>query len=160
MSFDVRTILRVVVLAIALAWLFLAAAVIAGASHATAAEGDVQLEQMPLLSGLMALVGGIVPDGNWLDSSRWYLVIWTLLITVALAVAVWCVGRLRPQRLDLATQLALSPVHVVAALLSPDLVVVTLVMAAMLGVSPTNLPDLGETYADPLIVKRINPQSV
>ncbi|WP_306512844.1 hypothetical protein [Janibacter hoylei] len=94
--------------------------------------GDVQLEQMPLLSGLMALVGGIVPDGNWLDSSRWYLVIWTLLITVALAVAVWCVGRLRPQRLDLATQLALSPIHVVAALLSPDLVVVTLVLAAML----------------------------
>lgn len=94
--------------------------------------GDVRLEQMPLLSGLMALVGGIVPDGNWLDSSRWYLVIWTLLITVALAVAVWCVGRLRPQRLDLATQLALSPIHVVAALLSPDLVVVTLVLAAML----------------------------
>ena len=94
--------------------------------------GDVQLEQMPLLSGLMALVGGIVPDGNWLDSSRWYLVIWTLLITAALAVAVWCVGRLRPQRLDLATQLALSPIHVVAALLSPDLVVVTLVLAAML----------------------------
>lgn len=34
------------------------------------------------------------------------------------------------------------------------------VMAAMLGVPPATLPDLGETYTDPLIVTRVNPQSV
>lgn len=94
--------------------------------------GDVQLEQMPLLSGLMAALGGLVPQSGWLDASRWYFVIWTVLITLCLTAAIWCVGRLRPERLDLATQLALSPIHVVAALISPDLVVVTLVLAAML----------------------------
>lgn len=95
--------------------------------------GEIRLEQMPLLSGLMSLVGGLIPDtGGWLTDTRWYLTTWTLLIAICLVVAVWCLGRMRPQRLDLATQLALSPVHVVAALLSPDMVVVTLVLAAML----------------------------
>ncbi|UUZ44807.1 hypothetical protein LP422_21440 [Janibacter limosus] len=94
--------------------------------------GDVHLDQMPLLSGLMAALGGVVPDAGWLDATRWYVVIWTVLITGCLAVAVWCVGLIRPQRIDLAAQLALSPIHVVAALISPDPVVVTLVLAAML----------------------------
>ena len=94
--------------------------------------GEARLDQMPLLSGLMAFVGGLVPDAGWLDESRWYLTLWTVIIALCLVVAVWCVALLRPERLDLATQLALSPVHVVAALLSPDLVVVTLLAAAML----------------------------
>lgn len=90
-------------------------------------------EQMPLLSGLMALLGGFVPaDSGWLDASRWYMAMWTALLAACAVVGVWCVARLRPQRLDLATQLALSPVYVVAVLLSGDLVVVTLVLAAML----------------------------
>lgn len=94
--------------------------------------GEIPLDQMPLLSGLMATLGGLVPGSGWLDSSRWYFALWAVALTASLCAAVWCVGRLRPQRLDLATQLALSPVHVVAALISPDLVVVTLVLAAML----------------------------
>ncbi|GAA8843979.1 glycosyltransferase 87 family protein [Helicobacter pylori] len=94
--------------------------------------GEIRLDQMPLLSGLMSAVGGLVPEAGWLDASRWYMALWTIIITLCLVAAVWCVGMLRSERLDLATQLALSPVHVVAALLSPDLVVVTLVMAAML----------------------------
>uniref|UniRef100_UPI000ABD7C95 hypothetical protein n=1 Tax=Janibacter limosus TaxID=53458 RepID=UPI000ABD7C95 len=94
--------------------------------------GDIRLDQMPLLSGVMTALGGLVPDSDWLDSSRWFVIIWTVLIAACLAVAVWCVGMSRPQRIDLATQLALSPIHVVAALLSPDLLVVTLVLAAML----------------------------
>ncbi|WP_435201409.1 hypothetical protein [Janibacter sp. GS2] len=90
-------------------------------------------EQMPLISGLMALLGGFVPTGSdWLDASRWYMSMWTLLLAVCAVVGVWCVARLRPQRLDLATQLALSPIYVVAVLLSADLVVVALVLAAML----------------------------
>lgn len=95
--------------------------------------GSGSPEQMPLLSGLMALLGGVVPEGaGWLDATRWYLLLWTVLLAGCAAVGVWCVARLRPQRLDLATQLALSPVYVVAVLLSADLVVVTLVLAAML----------------------------
>ncbi|WP_156466096.1 DUF2029 domain-containing protein [Janibacter sp. Soil728] len=94
--------------------------------------GDIRLDQMPLTSGLMAALGGLVPDSGWLDATRWYVVIWTVLIALCLAVAVWCVALIRPQRIDLAVQLALSPIHVVAALISPDLVVVTLVLTAML----------------------------
>ena len=30
--------------------------------------GDVQLDQMPLLSGLMAALGGLVPESGWLDA--------------------------------------------------------------------------------------------
>ena len=90
-------------------------------------------EQMPLLSGLMALIGGFVPDGaGWLDQTRWYMALWIVVLAACAVVGVWCVARLRPQRLDLATQLALSPIYVVAVLLTGDLVVVTLVLAAML----------------------------
>ncbi len=87
--------------------------------------------EMPLLSGLMALVGGFVPTAGWLDETRWYVLLWTVVLTACAAVGVWAVARLRPHRLDLATQLALSPVYVVAALLSADLVVVALVLLAM-----------------------------
>ncbi|HIZ97001.1 MAG TPA: hypothetical protein H9805_00310 [Candidatus Janibacter merdipullorum] len=90
-------------------------------------------EQMPLLSGLMSLLGGFVPSGvGWLDASRWYMTMWILLLGACAVIGVWCVARLRPGRLDLATQLALSPIYVVAVLLSGDLVVVTLVLGAML----------------------------
>ncbi|WP_220432816.1 hypothetical protein, partial [Raoultella terrigena] len=88
---------------------------------------------MPLVSGLMALLGGFVPsDAGWLEASRWYFAMWAVLLAVCAVVGVWCVARIRPQRLDLATQLALSPVYVVAALLSADLVVVVLVLGAVL----------------------------
>ena len=95
-------------------------------------DGSALTDQMPLLSGLMALLGGLVPDGGWLAQTRVYFLLWAIVLAACAAVIVWCVGLLRPRRLDLATQLALSPVHVVATLLSPDLLVVTLVFAAML----------------------------
>ena len=89
--------------------------------------------QLPLVTGLMALLGGLVPgDPGWLGATRWYFALWTLLVVLCLALVVWCVARLRPGRLDLATQVALSPVYVVAALLSADMVVVALVLAAHL----------------------------
>lgn len=89
--------------------------------------------QMPLVSGLMALLGGFVPsEAGWLEASRWYFAMWAVLLAVCAVVGVWCVARIRPERLDLATQLALSPVYVVAALLSADLVVVVLVLGAVL----------------------------
>lgn len=88
---------------------------------------------MPLVSGLMSLLGGFVPaDSGWLEATRWYFATWTVLIALCAVIGVWCVARTRPCRLDLATQLALSPVYVVAALLSADLVVVVLVLAAVL----------------------------
>lgn len=88
-------------------------------------------EQMPLLSGLMALLGGFVPAEGWLDATRWYVTLWTLLIAACVVACVWSLALLRPHRLDLATQLALSPIYVVAALLSGDLLVVALVLGAM-----------------------------
>lgn len=89
--------------------------------------------QMPLVSGLMALLCGFVPaDTGWLEATRWYFALWVVLIAACAAVGVWCVARLRPQRLDLATQVALSPVYVIAGVLSADLVVVVLVLLAML----------------------------
>lgn len=94
--------------------------------------GTATPEQMPLLSGLMAAIGGVTPSGGWLDETRWYMAIWIVLTTVLVGVMAWCLGRMRPHRLDLATQLALSPVYVIAALLTADIVVVALLVAAML----------------------------
>lgn len=98
-------------------------------------DGSAGAEQMPLLSGISALLGGAVPAGGWLDETRWYVTLWAVLLTAALAATVWAVGQLRPERLDLATQVALSPIYLVAALLSPDLLVVALVVGAMLALS-------------------------
>lgn len=95
------------------------------------AAGDVPLEQLPVLSGLMTALAGLVPDGDWVVQTRWYLAIWAVLIAAAAVAAVVAVGLSRPRRLDLATQLALSPVYVVAAFISPDLLVVALVLWAM-----------------------------
>ena len=64
--------------------------------------GEVRLDQMPLLSGLMSAVGGLVPEAGWLDATRWYVVLWTVVIAACLALAVRCVALIRPQRLDLA----------------------------------------------------------
>ncbi|GAA3601904.1 glycosyltransferase 87 family protein [Marihabitans asiaticum] len=93
--------------------------------------GDLGLEQLPLLSGAMALVAELVPDGGWLDSSRWYLALWAVIVAALVASGVVAIGLTRPDRLDLATQAALSPVYVVAALLSADMLVVALVLWSM-----------------------------
>lgn len=94
-------------------------------------RGDVPLEPLPVLSGAMSAVATLVPDGSWLAQTRWYFALWAVLVAVLAMSCVVALGLTRPHRLDLATQLALSPVYVVAAFLSPDLLAVTLVLWAM-----------------------------
>ncbi len=103
-----------------------------GAGFGGWVDGSALTDQLPLLAALMAAIGGLVPGGDWVQQGRVYFLVWAVLLAACAAVMVWCVGLLRPQRLDLATQMALTPIHVVAALLSPDLLVTTLVLAAML----------------------------
>lgn len=94
--------------------------------------GGTAGQEMPLVAAVMALLGGLVPQSDLLTQARWYMALWTVLTTVLVAVTVWCVGRLRPGRLDLATQVALSPIYLVAALLSGEILPVTLAVGAML----------------------------
>src|SRR5699024_7724809 len=58
-------------------------------------DGSALTEQMPLLSGLMALLGGMVPDGGWLVQTRVYFLLWAIVLAVCAAVTVRCVGLLR-----------------------------------------------------------------
>lgn len=81
----------------------------------------------------MTALAALVPDGSWVLQTRWYLALWALVLAASAVATVVAVGLSRPRRLDLATQLALSPVYVVAAFLSPDLLVVALVVWAMWG---------------------------
>ncbi|WP_427384200.1 glycosyltransferase 87 family protein [Janibacter sp. G56] len=94
-------------------------------------SGDAHLDQPPLSALVMAALGGLVPDGTVLDQTRWYLLFWAVLATILLMVTTWCTAALRPRRLDLATQLALSPIIFGVALLSPDVVAVAAVALAM-----------------------------
>jgi len=87
----------------------------------------------PVLSGsVMSLLGGLVPGGSALEQSRFYFFYWVALITLLLAATVWCVIQLAPDDLQAAAQTALSPVIVLAAVLSTDALAVALVAGALL----------------------------
>ncbi len=95
-------------------------------------DGGARLDQ-PVLSGaVMATLGGLVPAGDALDETRWYLLLWAVVATALLMATVWCTAATRPRHLDAATQVALSPVVVLTVLLSDDVVAVALVAGAML----------------------------
>ena len=84
----------------------------------------------PVLTGsVMALLGGVVPDGSFLDQSRWYFALWALLATVLALAVVWFTAAARPGHVHDAAQVAFSPVLLLAALLSADLFGVALVSA-------------------------------
>ncbi|MEI2775054.1 MAG: glycosyltransferase 87 family protein [Tetrasphaera sp.] len=96
-------------------------------------NGSAVLDQPVVAGAVMSAVGGLVPDGaSALDQSRWYFLAWVVLITLLLAATVWCTAHLVPGDLQAAAQVALSPVIVLAAVLSADALVVALVAAAML----------------------------
>ena len=95
-------------------------------------SGPVVYEHLPLLSAALSFVGGLVPDAGPLDQTRWYFALWTVIIAALAMTMVWLVGMLHPDRLDLATQMALTPAWVVAGLLSADVLVVALVLGAFL----------------------------
>lgn len=96
------------------------------------AGADLQPEGTPPLVGLlMAAIGGIVPAGDPVTSSRWYLAVWAVVLVACAMVTVWCVAAIYPRHLDLASRLALSPVVITAGLLTGDGVLVMLVALAM-----------------------------
>ncbi len=94
--------------------------------------GSVTLDQPVFAGTVMSALGGLVPAGSALDQSRWYFLYWVALATVLLVVTVWCTAHLIPDDLQAAAQVALSPIIVLAALLSSDALAVALVAGAML----------------------------
>lgn len=93
---------------------------------------DATLDQPVLAGSVMSLLGGLVPDGSAIDQSRSYFLYWVGLITLLLAACVWCTVHVVPDDLQAAAQVALSPVIVLAAVLSSDALAVALVAGAML----------------------------
>jgi hypothetical protein len=86
----------------------------------------------PVLTGsVMAWVGGLVPDGSFLDQTRWYFALWAVLATVLALVVVVATAASRPRHAADAAQVALSPVLLLTALLSPDIFGVALVSAGI-----------------------------
>lgn len=86
----------------------------------------------PVLTGsVMAWVGGLVPDGSFLDQTRWYFALWALLGTVLAIAVVFLTAASRPLHATDAAHVALSPVLVLTAMLSPDLFGVALASAGL-----------------------------
>jgi uncharacterized membrane protein len=86
----------------------------------------------PVLTGaVMSWVGGFVPDGAFLDQTRWYFGLWALLGTALAVAIVYLTAASRPLHATNAAQVALSPVLLLAAMLSPDLFGVALASAGI-----------------------------
>jgi uncharacterized membrane protein len=86
----------------------------------------------PVLTGaVMAALGGLVPDGAFLDQTRWYFALWAVLGTVLVLAIVWLTAASRPRHAADAAQVALSPVLLLTALLSADLFGVALASAGI-----------------------------
>ncbi len=86
----------------------------------------------PVLTGsVMAWLGGLVPDGAFLDQTRWYFALWAVLGTALALAVVGLTAASRPRDAALAAHVALSPVLLLAALVSSDLFGVALVSAGI-----------------------------
>jgi uncharacterized membrane protein len=86
----------------------------------------------PVLTGaVMSWVGGFVPDGALLDQTRWYFGLWALLGTALAVAVVYLTAASRPLHSTNAAQVALSPVLLLTAMLSPDLFGVALASAGI-----------------------------
>ena len=94
--------------------------------------GDGARADHPVLTGaVMAWVGGLVPDGSFLDQTRWYFALWALLGTALAIAVVYLTAASRPLHATNAAQVALSPVLLLTAMLSPDLFGVALASAGI-----------------------------
>ncbi len=104
----------------------------AGLGHAMPYLPGAQRLDQPLISGLvMWLVGLVVPDGSALVQQQWYFALWTVLITVIVMVLVAVTAASVPAAPWRAAHVALSPVLVLAGLVSVDLLGVMLASAAL-----------------------------
>jgi len=105
----------------------------AGLGHAMPYLPGAQPLDQPLISGLvMWLVGLVVPDGSALVQQQWYFALWTVLITLIVMVLVAVTAASVPDAPWRAAHVALSPVLVLAGLVSVDLLGVMLASAALL----------------------------
>lgn len=86
----------------------------------------------PVLTGsVMAALGGIVPNGAVLDQTRYYFALWAVLGTILAMTVVWLTAASRPRHAVDAAQVALSPVLLLAAMVSSDLFGVALASAGV-----------------------------
>jgi len=93
--------------------------------------GAPHLDQ-PVISGLvMWLVGLAVPHGSVLVRQQWYFALWAVLITVIVVVLVAVTAVSVPRAPWRAAHVALSPVLVLAGLISVDLLGVLLASVAL-----------------------------
>jgi hypothetical protein len=107
----------------------------AGIGHAmpylAGASSGQRLDQ-PLISGVvMWLVGLVVPDGAALVRQQWYFALWAVLIVVIVMVLVAVTAASVPRAPWRAAHVALSPVLVLAGLVSVDLLGVLLASVAL-----------------------------
>jgi hypothetical protein len=102
-----------------------------GAPYAAASHGHYL--QQPVLSGLaMWTTAHLVPSGTVLTQERWYFDIWTVVIALCLVgLVLVTVASARGRPWD-AAHVALSPLLVPIALISPDLIGILLASAGLL----------------------------
>ena len=103
-----------------------------GVGHAMPYLSGSQPLDQPLISGLvMWLVGLAVPDGSALVQQQWYFALWAMLITVIVMALVVVTAASVPAAPWRAAHVALSPVLVLAGLVSVDLFGVLLASAGL-----------------------------
>ncbi len=101
------------------------------APYAAASQGHY-LSQ-PVLTGLaMWGLAKVVPDGSVVKQDRWYLDLWTVLIALSLVGLVLVTAASARGRPWDAAHVALSPLLIPLALVSPDLLGVALASAGLL----------------------------
>jgi uncharacterized membrane protein len=115
-----------------------------GIGHAMPYLPGAQHVDQPLISGLvMWLVGLAVPDGSVLSQQQWYFALWAVLITVTVMVLVVVTAASVPCAPWRAAHVALSPVLVLAGLVSVDLLGVLLASVALWAWGRNKIPLAG-----------------
>ena len=115
-----------------------------GLGHAMPYLPGAQPLDQPLITGVvMWLVGLVVPDGSALVQQQWYFALWAALVTVIVMALVAVTAASVPGAPWRAAHIALSPVLVLAGLVSVDLLGVLLASAALLAWGRGRIPLAG-----------------